>query len=956
MQSQLLSIVAACALTSPLAASEVNTSALSQNGWFSDDTRADGTGTQPAGTNLKSNTLTDLPEQTSGTALHDADILAQIIFGVAPGTVPVTTHGGAVHLRIGPSGSGKSQISHRKDDAGGHGPGSGFGPGFMAQYSWMGDGPSAITASLKFGIKTAEFGSTPVSPRTGENVWDKVLIYEPGNGNGTLSDGVWHTETINYTTGKWWFFDRKAGAGTIGMPLTLSAMSTSAFVFSGSKTIKDVYDLITAPGAKITSVQFGIGSGNADGSVYVNQLDTNVYRSGMLTTFGTGSPYDQNVTPDVIFGAGNANGSYTVDRSNGVELGMRGKLRFPSLNVFNSNGDGTYTFNTGSGTGSPPNPEWNFEWSVNTDWNGTSSYLLDDLNYEIGMDFDPGAGTNYLVFDPITIGEVIPFIPPAPPVVFWDHSIGTNATPNGGGAEAVSGPTYAALLAANNVAQNSWRMTFFDEFPFTFNPAVNGRYEFYLSAFDGAARVARTAITIFALDKVTLTLEGDACQTTDQDPVTPGTQIKVTLHVRNPDHVNITGFQAFLDFDETMMTYVAATSSYSASPFVLHITPTASAEYPSPGSGKLRLDGATMPLSPALTDDALLATLYFTVSSCVGSSVAFDLTQPFSSETSFGGSPIMTDLLDSPTIVSDTVPPVIGAHANITQPADAGSCTQAVVTYTAPSVTDNCDASPTLVCSPPSGSIFPVGTTTVTCIATDDCGNQSMSTFTVTITATNAVDVVVELQGSGPASRCIYFSTDTCSANTSVTLSFTGTAPSVVSATIEVPCGVYSSLCAKDKQHTQWDSSPLTIMGAKYVATSTLMLGAGDTDNDGDVDINDVTLLVAQFGTLAAPGGCPWDGTRNADFSNDGVIGSLDYSILSGSGNWLTTSSCACSLPLEGGGEPKDPAGWVLVHDATTAAADLNHDGRVDVRDVEVLEQRHGLSGELSKHMRNKWH
>ena len=59
-------------------AAEQNTGALSDNGWFSDDTRADGTGTQSAGTNLISPTLTDDPEgSASGLLAHDADIIQQ---------------------------------------------------------------------------------------------------------------------------------------------------------------------------------------------------------------------------------------------------------------------------------------------------------------------------------------------------------------------------------------------------------------------------------------------------------------------------------------------------------------------------------------------------------------------------------------------------------------------------------------------------------------------------------------------------------------------------------------------------------------------------------------------------------------------------------------------------------------------------------------------------------------
>jgi hypothetical protein len=136
------------------------------------------------------------------------------------------------------------------------------------------------------------------------------------------------------------------------------------------------------------------------------------------------------------------------------------------------------------------------------------------------------------------------------------------------------------------------------------------------------------------------------------------------------------------------------------------------------------------------------------------------------------------------------------------------------------------------------------------------------------------------------------------------------------------------------------------------VATSTLLLKAGDTDNDGDVDINDVTLFVAQFGTSPGSGGCPWNGTtRSADFSNNGPVGAEDYSVMTA--NWLTTSSCACTFAQEGEGKELAADPWVGVHDAITAAADLDHNGRVDVRDVEILEQRHGLSGELSHRMRN---
>ena len=65
--------------------------------------------------------------------------------------------------------------------------------------------------------------------------------------------------------------------------------------------------------------------------------------------------FDQNVTSNAIFGSGNANGGFTVDRSNGVELGLRCKVRFNASNApentFNSNDDGTYSFAAGQPAG-----------------------------------------------------------------------------------------------------------------------------------------------------------------------------------------------------------------------------------------------------------------------------------------------------------------------------------------------------------------------------------------------------------------------------------------------------------------------------------------------------------------------------------------------------------------------------------------------------------------------------
>jgi hypothetical protein len=77
----------------------------------------------------------------------------------------------------------------------------------------------------------------------------------------------------------------------------------------------------------------------------------------------------------------------------------------------------------------------------------------------------------------------------------------------------------------------------------------------------------------------------------------------------------------------------------------------------------------------------------------------------------------------------------IATHPNIT--VDATSAAGAVVHYTAPAVTDlaNPTDPPKAVCTPTSGSTFPIGTTRVTCTATDaaDYNSPDSSSFTVTV-------------------------------------------------------------------------------------------------------------------------------------------------------------------------------------------------------------------------------
>lgn len=201
--------------------------------------------------------------------------------------------------------------------------------------------------------------------------------------------------------------------------------------------------------------------------------------------------YDQNITPGVIFGSGNANGAFTVDTSGGIELGLRAKLRHDASgapqNIFNSNGDGTYSFAAGvAPTQAYPTAVWSFEFGVNVNPSGTSGKTLDDYTYELLLDTDPSQGVSSIAFDPIRGGN-----PGIAGDVCWDHATGTNATTAGTKQVANCGPgnaanrvaDYALLLANNNVAQNSWKPHWFIP---GFNPTLDGTYNISLAARDAS--------------------------------------------------------------------------------------------------------------------------------------------------------------------------------------------------------------------------------------------------------------------------------------------------------------------------------------------------------------------------------------------------------------------------------------------------------------------------------------
>lgn len=88
------------------------------------------------------------------------------------------------------------------------------------------------------------------------------------------------------------------------------------------------------------------------------------------------------------------------------------------------------------------------------------------------------------------------------------------------------------------------------------------------------------------------------------------------------------------------------------------------------------------------------------------------------------------------TVMQDATAPRITCPSNIAVMAQSASGANVSFAVTAE---DDSAEPPTVTCTPASGSLFPIGSTTVTCVATDRCGNQSRCEFKVD---------VMELRGS----------------------------------------------------------------------------------------------------------------------------------------------------------------------------------------------------------------
>jgi hypothetical protein len=110
--------------------------------------------------------------------------------------------------------------------------------------------------------------------------------------------------------------------------------------------------------------------------------------------------------------------------------------------------------------------------------------------------------------------------------------------------------------------------------------------------------------------------------------------------------------------------------------------------------------------------------------------------------------------------LADHTPPVF-SNLPANKVVEANGPSGSVATYATPTATDAQDGPIAAVnCAPASGSTFPLGTTTVTCSASDSHGNTGHASFTITVHDTTPPTLIV------PVARSVYATTPTGIPNT----------------------------------------------------------------------------------------------------------------------------------------------------------------------------------------------
>jgi hypothetical protein len=448
-----------------------------------------------------------------------------------------------------------------------------------------------------------------------------------------------------------------------------------------------------------------------------------------------------------------------------------------------------------------------------------------------------------------------------------------------------------------------------------------------------------------------------------------GATITVAIHMSDVKDF-VVGGQFFLEYDNSVLDFVSAEPGDP--PFTVlvyedvdEIAGTIDYATGAPGGDP----GTPLPIYMAvLTFTALTDACH------VEDLITFRPHEPPTRLTNEYGDEIVVLTNDLDEISIDSQSPLVTAPPHIDVNADARQCT-AYINVPPLIVTENCSGIASITNdytgTDDASGIYPVGTTNVLWLVSDNCGNTSKIFQPITVNPFNDLVLDIELDGviASPVTRCITLELFETGCGTSVIVEqeitfFSGLATGVV---VEVPCGDYECITARDRLHTLRRTDDdgdfgvaasldmIDVYVADFTSSGTTddSLIGGNLNNDDFIDILDYGIFVGLFGLNYGTGDTTCSTPiPHLDMSGDGLVWTEDFTFIQI--NFLAASEtdcCVMASPAMTKPRGDRPLAQMIERPVTRISieelerrglgdlivADLNHDGWLDIRDMEAF-------------------
>lgn len=352
----LLALTGSVLLTSGISAiaqnsyvTDFGTGGLGSDGWKSDDTR------NAAGTNLVGGTsfadpgFSHAPSTSASNIYSSTDVAAQIDWQNLYGS---RGNLGFLDLTANVTGSTaftaaqKSTISVINSAAGLGDTAAALGEDFSATYRFtkgqFNNASMSGGVALKIGIQSTAWAQSQspsfTAVRSGEPVWDLILVHDPSFDGVSYATPNLYTETVTYNQGVWKLFGQVGNGEWVEIAGEAPPGGSAAAKTLEQWAADSVWsEFLFGDGAKISDVQFGVGSGNTGIDAGLDWAQISFLNNGDTIDFVDASTWT-GTAGDNEFGTAN---NWTFN----------GLLQGPSANnnvVFT--GSGTTTANVSSNT------------------------------------------------------------------------------------------------------------------------------------------------------------------------------------------------------------------------------------------------------------------------------------------------------------------------------------------------------------------------------------------------------------------------------------------------------------------------------------------------------------------------------------------------------------------------------------------------------------------------------